>query len=269
MTSDAPNQAVDANVHRRATDATPLKFKEAEIASMVRDRAALADGEVETIDMDGAIPGGNADYAQAAASGPVRPPLTAEQKKIRLQLVTFKHSFDIFEVSPPLLRVDIWDVKRGDVIAIETIVGRVYLHILDRIQGMRKDSGEILCECHYDLHGQYVPKHAASIQLPVCSKNLVISNPDGSTRFASRKLNMTTDAELPLHVSNLLDERFFGSIAIHASPRPEKLRPIDLVRWIIRMALKLKALIDENNRLEREKKARKAEQRLQKKAARQ
>ncbi|WP_265945501.1 hypothetical protein [Dechloromonas sp. A34] len=238
---------------------------------MARHRAALADGEVETIDMDGALPGGHVDdtHAHAAASGPASPPLTAEQRKIRLQVVTFKHSLEGFEVTDPLSRVGISDIKRGDVIAIETIVGQLYLQIIDRIKGVRKDTGEILCECHYDLHEQNIPKHAASIQLPICSKNFIITNPDGSTRLASRKLKMSTDAELPLHVSNLLDERFFGSLAIHASPQPDKLRPIDLARWFIRMALRFKALIDEHNRLEREKQARKEEQRQQKKAARQ
>lgn len=271
MTSAAPNQIPDSNVHRRATDATALKFKESDIASMARHQAALADGEVETIDMDGILPGGHPGdgHAHASASRPASPPLTAEQRKIRLQLVTFKHSLDAFEISNPLPRVAISDIKRGDVITIETIVGQLYLLIVDRIKGVRKDTGEILCECHYDLHEQHIPKHAASIQLPICSKDFVIGNPDGSTRLASRKLKMRTDAELPLHVSSLLDERFFGSLTIHASPQPDKLRPIDLARWIIRMALWVKAMIDENNRVEREKQARKEEQRRQKKAARQ
>lgn len=271
MTSDAPNQIPDSNEGRRATDATALKFKESDIASMARHQAALADGEVETIDMDGMLPGGHADdaHAHASASRPASPPLTAEQKKIRLLLVTFKHSLEGFEATDALSRIGISDIKRGDVIAIETIVGQHYLQIVDRIKGVRKDTGEILCECHYDLHEQHIPKHAASIQLPICSKNFVITNPDGSTRLASRKLKMRTNAELPLHVSNLLDERFFGSLEIHASPQPDKLRPIDLARGIIRMVLGFKALIDEHNRLEREKQARKEEQRQQKKAARQ
>jgi hypothetical protein len=269
MTSDAPNPTADADVRRRANDAAALKFKESDIASMVRNSAHLADGVIETIDMDGALPGGNGDdgHAQAAASGPASQPLSAEQKKIRLQLLTFKHTFDCFEVTQPLLRVGIADIKRGDVIAIETIVGRVFLQIGDRIQGIAKDTGEILCECHYDLPGQYVAKHAASIQLPICSKNCVISNPDGSTRLASRKLNMTTDAPLPPHVGNLLDERFLSSLASHVSPQADKLRPIDLARWDIRLGLKLKALIDENNRRERDKKTRHEAQRRQKKAA--
>lgn len=270
MTSDAPNQTPDANVRRRAADATALKFKESAITSMARHRAALADADVETIDLDGVLLPGDTDDApaHASASGPASPPLTAEQRKIRLQLVTFKHSLDDFTASN-LPRVGISDIKRGDVIAIETIVGHLYLHIIDRIKGVRKDSGEILCECHYDLHEQHIPKHAAGIQLPICSKNFVISNPDGSTRLASRKLKMSTDAALPLHVCDLLDERFFGSIAIYANPQPDKPRLIDLARWIIRMALRLKALIDENNRVEREKQARKEEQRRLKKAARQ
>lgn len=271
MTSDAPNQIPDSNEGRRATDATALKFKESEIASMARHRAALADGEVETIDMDGMLPGGHADdaHAHASASRPVSPPLTAEQKKIRLQLVTFKHSLEGFEVTEALPRVGIADIKRGDVIAIETIVGPLYLQIIDRIKGVRKDTGEILCECHYDLHEQHIPKHAASIQLPICSKNFLISNPDGSTRLASRKLKMRTDTELPSHVSSLLDERFFGSLTVHATPQPDKLRPIDLARGVIRLALWFKGLIDEHNQLEREKQARKEEERRQKKAARQ
>lgn len=271
MTSDAPNHISDSNVLRRATDATALKFKESEIASMARHRAALVDGEIETIDMNGVLPRGSTDDAQAHAStsGPAHSPLTAEQRKLRLQLVTFKHSLDAFEVTNPILRVGIADIKRGDVIAIGTIVGHLYLHIIDRIKGVQKDTGEILCECHYDLHEQHIPKHAASIQLPICSKNFVVINPDGSTRLASRKLKMSTDAELPLHVGKLLDERFFGSIVIHANPQPEKLRLIDPARWIIRMTLKLKALIDKYNRLEREKQAQKEEQRQQKEAARQ
>jgi len=238
---------------------------------MARQRAALADAEVETIDLDGVLPRGDADDgpAHASTTGPASPPPTAEQRKIRLQLVTFKHSLDDFEAANPLLRVGISDIKRGDVIAIETIVGHLYLHIIDRITGVRKDTGEILCECHYDLHEQHIPRHTASIQLPICSKNFVIGNPDGSTRLASRKLKISTDTELPLHVCNLLDERFFGSIAIYASPQPDKPRLIDLARWVIRMALRLKALIDENNRLEREKQAKKEEQRRLKKAARQ
>ncbi|HXE39175.1 MAG TPA: hypothetical protein VN639_11935, partial [Azonexus sp.] len=238
---------------------------------MARHQAALADGEVETIDMDGILPGGRTDdaHAHTSVSRSASPQLTAEQRKIRLQLVTFKHSLEDFEVTDALSRVGISDIKRGDVIAIETIVGPLYLLIIDRIKGVRKDTGEILCECHYDLHEQHIPKHAASIQLPICSKNFVITNPDGSTRLASRKLKMSSDVELPLHVSNLLDERFFGSLAIHASPQPDKLQPIDLARWVIRMALGFKALIDEHNRLEREKQARKEEQRQQKMAARQ
>lgn len=271
MTPDAPNQIPDSNVRRRAADAAALKFKESEITSMTRHRAAFADNEVETIDIDGVLPRGNTDdaAAHASATDPTSPPSTAEQRKIRLQLVTFKHSLDDYEASNPLLRVGISAIKRGDVIAIETIVGHLYLHIIDRIKGVQKDTGEILCECHYDLHEQYIPKHAASVQLPICSKDFVINNPDGSTRLASRKLKMRTDAELPLHVGNLLDERFFGSITIYVNPQPDKLRLIDFARWIIRMALSFKALIDENNRVEREKQARKEEQRQQKKAARQ
>ncbi|MFZ2267702.1 MAG: hypothetical protein WAV95_09000 [Azonexus sp.] len=234
-------------------------------------QAALANADIETIDMNENLPRGNLDEVQAhaSASAPVAPPLTAEQRKIRLQLVTFKNSLDAFGEAQSLPGIGISDIKRGDVIAIETIVGRVYLHVVDRIKGVQRESGEILCECHYDLQGQYIPKHAASIQLPICSKNFVIINPDGSTRLASRKLKMSTDAVLPVHVVNLLDERFFGSIAVHASEHPDKLRLIDLARWVIRMGLKLKALIGENNRREREKRAQKEEQRELKNAARQ
>jgi hypothetical protein len=271
MTSDAPQQLPDSSERRRATDAAALKFRESEIKAMARQRAALADVDVETIDMDGNLPRGNTDDAptQASASAPANLPLTAEQRKIRLQLVTFKHSLDTFGDANPLTRVGISDIKRGDVIAIDTIVGCVYLQIIDRIKGVRKDTGEILCECHYDLPDQHVPKHAASIQLPICTKNFLINNPDGSTRLASRKLKMSTDAVLPPHVSNLLDERFFAGMAIYANPQPDSARPIDLARWFIRTGLKLKALIDENNRREKEKQAQKEEQRRLKKAARQ
>lgn len=271
MTPDTPNQIPDSSVRRRGADAPALNFKESEIKAMARHSATIADGEVETIDMDSILPRGNGDDARAHASpsAPASQPLTAEQKKVRLQLVTFKHSLDAFDAANPVPRVGISDIKRGDVIAIETIVGRLYLHVIDRIKGVRKDTGEILCECHYDLHEQHIPKHAASIQLPICSKDCVISNPDGSKRLASRKLKMVTDTVLPIHVRDLLDERFFGSIAIHASQQTDKPRLIDLARWFIRMALWFKALIDENNRLEREKQARKEEQRQLKKAARQ
>lgn len=247
MTSDAPNQIPESTVRRRATDATALKFKDSDIASMTRHQAALADGEVETIDIGGVLPRGNTDdaHAHAPVTAPTSAPLTAEQRKIRLQFVSFKHSLDDFAATESLQRVGIADIKRGDVIAIETIVGRLYLHIADRIKGVRRDTGEILCECHYDLHEQHIPRHAASIQLPICSKNFVITNPDGSTRLASRKLKMSTDTVLPDHVSNLLDERFFGSLAIYATPQRDKPRLIDLARWIIRMALRLKAMSGE------------------------
>lgn len=259
MTADAPQPLPDSSERRRATDAAALKFRESEIKAMARQRAALADADIETIDMDGNLPRGGVDDApaRASASPPPSRPLTAEQRKIRLQLVVFKHSLETFAEPRPLARVGISDIKRGDVIAIDTIVGRVYLQIIDRIKGVRKDTGEILCECHYDLPDQHVPKHAASIQLPICTRNFVITNPDGSTRLASRKLKMSTDTVLPPHVSNLLDERFFAGLAIYASPQADSARPIDLARWVIRMGLKAKALIDENKRREREKRAQK------------
>ncbi|MBS1160549.1 MAG: hypothetical protein H6R15_2968 [Proteobacteria bacterium] len=259
MTTDVPEPLPDSSERRRASDAAALKFRESEIKAMARQRAALAeaDADVETIDMEGNLPRGNAEdgQAQASASAPASRPLTAEQRKIRLQLVVFKHSLETFAAANPLPRVGISDIKRGDVIAIDTIVGRVYLQIVDRIKGVRQDTGEILCECHYDLPDQHVPKHAASIQLPICTRNFVINNPDGSTRLASRKLKMSTDTVLPPHVSNLLDERFFTGLTIYASPQADSARPIDLARWVIRMGLKAKALIDENNRREKEKRA--------------
>lgn len=259
MTADVPEPLPDTSERRRASDAAALKFRESEIKAMARQRAADADADVETIDMEGNLPRDNAEdsLVQTSASAPTSRPLTAEQRKIRLQLVVFKHSLETFAAANPLARVGISDIKRGDVIAIDTIVGRVYLQIVDRIKGVRQDTGEILCECHYDLPDQHVPKHAASIQLPICTRNFVINNPDGSARLASRKLKMSTDTVLPPHVSNLLDERFFAGLTIYASPQADSARPIDLARWVIRMGLKAKALIDENNRREKEKRAKK------------
>ena len=244
-----------------------LKFKEAELKSIALPKTSFAEGEVETIDMDAQLPRGSDDDFQKNTSpaGPAKTALTQEQKALRLQLVKFKQSFEEFAVTKHLSRVNIAEIKRGDVVAIKTIVGSIYLRVLDRIKGERAGAGEILCECHYDLSDQFCPAHTASIQLPICANNHTITAPDGSKRQASRALKIQTETVLPPHVSQLLHERFFVEIAIHSSPQAEKLRLLDLGRWIVRMAFKLKAVIDENNRREREKKQQKEDARQQKK----
>jgi hypothetical protein len=267
MTAAPPLPPPEQTAGRRASDATALKFKEAELNSMALLQASFPEGEVETIDMNGMLPRGSDDdfHATASTSGPVIPAPTPEQKKLRTQLATLKQSFKEFELANHLSRVDISDIKRGDVVAIKTVVGNIYLRIIDRIKGEKAGAGEILCECHYDLSDQVNLAHAASIQLPICASSHAITNPDGSTRLAGRKLKMSTGVTLPAHVSNLLHERFFVEITIYANPQPEKFRFIDLGRWIAGIGLKLKAVIDENNRIERQKKQQKVEQREAKK----
>lgn len=262
MTAEAPNQNNEHAAGRRAADAMALKFREAELKSVTLLPASFSEGDVETIDMDGALPiGSEADFHPAASTAPrLRSADTPEQKKLRLQLATFTQSFKDFDAAEHLSWINIADLKRGDVVAIKTMAGRIYLRIVDRIRGIRADAGEILCECHYDLSDQYYVAHAASIQLPICARSHAIVNPDGSQRLASRKLKMSTDAVLPPHVSNLLHERFFVELTIYANPQPEKLRLVDLARWIARIGLRLKAAFDENNRLEREKKQKKEEE---------
>jgi hypothetical protein len=271
MTTAPPSQNLEPTAGRRATDDMALKFKEAELKSIALLHPSFTEGEIETIDMDGVLPvGGEDDFHTAASSAePARSVLTPEQKKLRLQLAAFKQFFSEFDVTHRLSQITIADIKRGDVIAIKTIVGIIYLRIVDRIKGERAGTGEILCECNYDLSDQGALTHAASIQLPICSSSHAITNPDGSKRLASRKLKISTDAELPPHVSNLLHERFFVEISIYANPQPEKLRLIDFGRWIAKIGLKLKAIVVENNRFEREKKRQKEEERRRKKEARQ
>jgi hypothetical protein len=270
MTAAPPtSQPPEPTAGRRATDEMALKFKEAELKSITLLHPSFHESEIETIDMDGILPCGSDDdfHTTTSSTGPAKSILTPEQKKMRLQLAAFKRSFEDFDATHRLSQVCIAGTKRGDVLAIKTIVGVIYLRVVDRIKGAREGAGEILCECNYDLGDQYVLTHAASVQLPICSSSHTITNPDGSTRFASRKLKMSTDAELPSHVSNLLHERFFVEISIYANPKPEKLRLIDLGRWIARIGLKLKAIFDENDRLEREKKQQKEDARRCKKEA--
>jgi hypothetical protein len=271
MTDEASNPSSEPIAGRRAADVVALKFKEAELKSFAMLETSFHESDVEIIDMDGALPcGSDDDFHQAvSSSAPARAMLTPEQKKQRLQLSAFKQSFETFEVTSRLSRVNIAEIKRGDVVAIKTVVGKIFLRIIDRIKGELPGTGEILCECHYDLSDQYNAAHAASIQLPICVNSHVIVNPDGSTRLASRKLKMSTDTILPPHVANLLHERFFVEMSIYANPKSEKLRLVDLGRWITRVGLKLKAIVDENNRVEREKKQRKEEDRRRKKEEKQ
>lgn len=259
-----------SSTDRRAADAMPLKFEGAALKKVAPMHAAFADADVEMIDMDAALPPGHAhehaDDFHAAAPVASATTMSAEQKKARLDLVKFKHSYDGFEASS-VTQVTINNIKRGDIIEIKTIVGGMYIRIVDRIKGDTKGVGEILCECRYDLQDQWALLHAASITLPLCSKTHVIQNPDGSTRLASRALKMTADIALPEQVSNLLRENFFVEINIHANPEGEKLRMIDVWRWLVRVGHKIKALIDANNRKEREKKEREEERRRLKKEA--
>lgn len=236
-------QAPTEHPERRASDALPTHFASEALAKIGLTHPAFADAEIETIDMDAALPGGHAhehdEQFQPAAVASQPAPLDKEQNKARLLIAKFKGSLDEFAISQ-VTRVGIDDIKRGDVVEIKTIVGSVYLSIVDRIKGLAGDIGEVLCECRYDLPNQAIEVHTASIILPVCTKNHVITNPDGSQRKASRALKITTAIELPDQVRNLLRENFFVDIRIFANPQKEKLRPIDVVRGIQRVAAKLK-----------------------------
>lgn len=231
-------QAPTNRPERRASDALPSHFANEALDRIDHAHPAFADAHIESIDLDAVLPPGHGhdddEHFAPAATLPDR-----EENKARLEIVRFKGSLNEFAVSK-VTRVDISDIKRGDVIAIKTIVGSIYFRILDRIKGVSAGAGEILCECRYDLPNQYSLIHGASIVLPVCTKSHVITNPDGSQRKASRALKMVANTELPEQVKNLLRESFFVEMQIYATPQQEKLRPVDVVRGIKRMALKLK-----------------------------
>lgn len=225
---------------RRATDAQPEQFDDDALGRVVQTFPAFAEGQVETIDMDAALPPGHGDAEELAPALRAAAPVDKAQQQARMQLARFKGSLADFEMTP-FTRVAIDDVKRGDVVEIRTIVGSIYLLIVDRIPGLVPDSGEILCECRYDLPGQWALTHAASVLLPVCAKSHVVQRADGSARLASRNLKMKTATELPERVRSLLRENFFVEIRLHANPRKERLRPIDLFRALQRALRKLKA----------------------------
>ena len=236
MTTDDPNE----DKQRRATDALPQQFTDAALGRFAGLHPAFADAHIETIDMDAALPAGHVhDEPPAASAQAAPPPIDKEQNRARLQIAKFRGSLTDFEVSS-VTRVAINDVKRGDVIEIRTIVGNIFLSVVDRIKGLMPDTGEILCQCRYDLQNQWSLTHAASIILPVCTKSHVITNPDGSQRMASRALKITANTELPDQVKSLLRENFFTEIRIYANPQKERLRPIDIVRAVSRTIGKLK-----------------------------
>jgi hypothetical protein len=244
---------------RRLADALPVRFDGA--ALKASHATTMADADVETIDMDALLPPGEHDHTHHAPATQVE--MTPEQKRGRLQIVKFKQTLDEFALSS-VSQVTIANIKRGDVIQIKTIVGSIYIRVIDRIRGNTADIGEILGEFLYDLQDQWGLTHMASLVLPVCTKSHVIVNPDGTRRNASRALKMTTEAVLPEQVGNLLRESFFSEIHIHATPVPDKLRVIDVGRWLLRMLRKVKGWVDENNRREREKKELEAARKLQK-----
>lgn len=229
---------------RRAADAMPLHF----------GGAALQHAHVETIDMDAVLPPGEAHDLAPHDAPPPLSALSAEQKRGQLQIVKFKQTLDDFAVSE-VSQVSIDNIKRGDVIQIKTIVGSVYIRVVDRMRGMATGVGEILGECRYDLQDQWGLAHMATIVLPFCAKHHAIQMPDGSTRLASRSLKMQTETELPEQVTKLLRESFFTEIHLHANPAKDKLRVIDIGRWLLRVGYRIKGWIDENNRREREKRA--------------
>lgn len=235
-------QASDKHPERRAADAMPAHFPAEALSASLLAHPAFADAQIEAIDMDVALPPGHHDHddqfpAEPTAKAPT--PIDKEQHKARLEIAKFKGSLDDFKVSP-VTQVNISNIKRGDVIEIRTIVGSIFFRVIDRIKGLAAGAGEVLCECRYDLQNQWTLVHAASIILPVCTKNHVITNPDGSQRMASRALKMTANIELPDQVRNLLRESFFVEMKIYATPQKERLRPVDVVRGLQRMALKLK-----------------------------
>ncbi|HRE18495.1 MAG TPA: hypothetical protein PLW86_15740 [Rhodocyclaceae bacterium] len=260
------DQTEHQHPERRATDVMQPHFAGQALKGVHPAHAALAEAEVETIDMDAVLPPGHVHHHDD------RPPpvsaLSAEQKKGQLQLVKFKQIFDEFEARQ-VSQVTIDTIKRGDVIQIKTIVGSVYIRVVDRLRGNAPGAGEILGECRYDLQDQWALSHGASITVPFCTKDHRIEQADGTTRYASRALKMTQEEKLPEQVSNLLRESFFTEIHIHANPEREKLRLIDVGRWMLRMGRKVKGWIDENNRREREKRALAEAKKMQKQLERQ
>lgn len=272
MTADVIPSDIPQAASRRATDSMPLKFKGALLKTSTFPENLSADHEFEIINIDAVLPHGSEHEFKSGAASTESPrtSLTPEQRAHQLQLLAFKKYFAEFAFTEGLSRIDIDDLKRGDVVVIKTIVGAVYFRIVDRIKGLRSRAGQILCECYYELGDPANITHTASIELPICTNRHVIQGADGSKRLASRKLKMTTQAELPAKLDTLLDERFFVAIGIYSNPQPEKLRAVDGARWLARMAIqmgqgiawvlrKIKTLIDENNRREEEKKQRQAE----------
>lgn len=251
---------------RRVADALPVRFDGAALKG-VPAHPDLGDAHVETIDMDALLPPGEREHVHHEQASSSHLELSPEQKRGRLQIVKFKQTLDEFALSSVTL-IGVSNIRRGDVIQIKTIVGSIYIRVIDRIRGNTPEAGEILGEFLYDLQDQWGLTHAATLVLPVCSKSHVIVNPDGSRRNASRTLKMTTETVLPEQVTALLRESFFTELVIHATPVPEKLRLIDIGRWLLRMLRKVKGWIDENNRREREKKEQEAARKLAKKQAR-
>lgn len=281
MTADALPSDTPQAASRRATDTMPLKFKGAVLKASAFPEHLPADHEFEVINIDAVLPHGSHHDFKSGAASPAssRTSLTPEERAHQLQLIAFKRYFAEFAFTEGLSRIDIGDLKRGDVVVIKTIVGGIYFRIVDRIKGLRSRAGQILCECYYELGDPANITHTASIELPVCTNRHVIQGADGSKRLASRKLKMTTAAELSAKLDTLLDERFIVDIGIYSNPQPEKLRVVDGARWLARMAMqmgqgiawvfgKIKALIDENNRHEEEKKQRQAERNQAKQAER-
>lgn len=238
MTTPENETAKTSSEHpeRRASDAAPGYFTNATLTLAAFPHEAFDGAHVESIDLDATLPPGH-DHGEQFR--PTAAAADKEQLKARLQVSRFKGAFDDFDTSL-LTRVGISDVRRGDVIAIQTIVGTVYFRVVDRIRGVVGDSGEILCECRYDLPDQWSLVHSASIVLPICTKDHVIVNPDGSRRNASRALKMSTDAELPEQVRSLMRESFFTGITVHATPQKERLRPIDVFRGLQRLLSRLR-----------------------------
>jgi hypothetical protein len=280
--SEAPKPATETDsTGRRASDAMALRFKpEALAPSPAPADEAPPEAEMETIDLDVPLPGDAHDDLGSESGQAERAPaqLSTGQRQHRLLLAKFMKSFADYAARDELTRIDIGDLKRGDVVVIRTVVGSIYLSVLDRINARRGQAGQILCQCRYDLGDQCTLVHSASIALPICSNRHVIVGPDGGRRNASRRLRLESAATLPPQVDNLLNEHFFTSLAIYAHPNPERLRPIDVwrriapvfvvtgrgVRWLFGA---LWRVIQENNRREREKKARRDEAERQRLAA--
>jgi hypothetical protein len=246
MTAD---QEPTDHPERRAADAIPTGFGSEALNRFDYSHPAFADAQIETIDMDFALPSGlglgleqdeHDQHFQPSAASSTAAPLDKEQSQARLQITRFKGSLNEFEISQ-VTQVNISNIKRGDVIQIKTFIGSIYFIVIDRIKGVSAGTGEILCESRYDLPNHWTLVHAASIILPVCTKDHVITNPDGSQRKASRALKIASSIELPDQVMKLLRENFFVEIRIHATPQKERLRPIDVFRGIKRMVQKFKA----------------------------